>query len=129
MPVTKQGYERIKRLHEAGIHDRCKFNCCPDNPAPNQDSEFSEDYIRASRELAEKLGRNDPRVSVAFDAREFLDSQPDLPPMVLGEISCVASMTEDLSGDDPNALEMIKVRSARCLLDEINAGVYHNQKT
>ena len=93
---------------------------------PNQDSEFSADYIRASRELAERLGRNDPRVSVSSDAREFLDSMPDLPPMVLGEIACVAAMTDDLSGDTPDALEMIQVRAARNLLDEARSGIYHN---
>jgi hypothetical protein len=119
------GYERIKRMHESGNHERCKFGCCPDNPAPNQDSEFSEDYTRASLELAGRLGRNDPRVAVALDAREFLNSKPDLPPMILGEISCVASMTEDLSGDTPDALETIQVRAARRLLDEAGSGVYH----
>jgi hypothetical protein len=125
MPITRIGYDRIRKMHESGNHERCKFGCCPDNPAPNQDSEFSKDYTRASLELAGRLGRNDPRVAVAFDAREFLNSQPDLPPMILGEIACVAALIEDLSGDEPNALEMIQVRSARRLLDEINAGVYH----
>lgn len=126
MPRTRMGYERVKRMHEAGIHDRCKFGCCPENPVPNQDSEFSEDYIRASRELAERLGTDDPRVAVASDAREFLNISHDLPPMVLGEIACIAVMTDDLSGDTPDALETIQVRIARNLLNEVNAGVYHN---
>ena len=44
--------------------------------------------------------------------------------MVLAEISCIAVMTEDLSGDKPDALEMIQVRSARRLLDEARSGIY-----
>ena len=126
MPQTLMGYERIKRMHESGDHSRCKFGCSPENPPPPQNSEFSENYTRASFDLADRLGRNDPRVAVALDAREYLDSRPDLPPMILGEIDCIAGMTEDLSGEEPDRLEMIKVRSARRLLDEAKSGLYHN---
>jgi hypothetical protein len=119
MPVTRMGYERIKRLHEEGDHSRCRFGCSPENPAPAQETEFAQGYIEASRELAEKLGRDDPRVAVALDAREYLDTNPDLPPMILAEIEGIACELDCLSGEVPDMLDMLKVRSARRLLEEV----------
>jgi hypothetical protein len=127
MPKTRMGYERIKRMHEAGDHSRCKFGCSPDNLAPPQEREFAEGYSVSSRELAERLGRSDPRVSVALDIQEYLDTKPDLPPLILAELGTDALMIEDLSGEEPDALDTIKVRGARRLLESCLNGVYDSR--
>jgi hypothetical protein len=128
MPRTKMGYERIKALHESGNHDRCKFGCCPENPAPPQEAEFSQGYRDASRELASRLGRADPRVAVAEDTRAYLDTHPNLPGLVLADLEGNTMMIEDLSGEEPSFLDMIKVKAARRLLDECQSGVYHDDE-
>jgi hypothetical protein len=117
-------YERIKAMHEAGDHSRCRFGCCPDNPEPPQETEFSESYREASRELAERLGRSDPRVAVALDTRGYLGTDPDLPGIVRAELEGNALMIEDLSGEEPGMFEMLKVRRARRLLEDCLIGVY-----
>jgi hypothetical protein len=129
MPKTRMGYDRIKNLHAAGDHSRCQFGCCPDNQTPNITQEFAEGQLEASRELAERLGRDDPRIALAMDAREFLDEsariRADLPSLTLIEIGCIAESADDLSGDKPNSLDLLRVRRGRRILNDAK-GVHHN---
>lgn len=118
MATTLMGYERIKRLHEAGDHSRCKFGCSPENPAPNQDLEFLNGQIESSRALADKLGRSDPRVAVALDARAYLDAHPKLKNR-RGEVECMAAMVDCLAAEEPDRLDLLQVGIARRLLDSL----------
>jgi hypothetical protein len=106
-------------MHDAGDHARCQFGCSPENPAPNQSVEFDEGRIEASRALAAKLGRNDPRVAVALDAREFLDGNPDIPGLIRAELECVVTMIDSLVSVEPDRLDMIQVRRARRILESL----------
>src|SRR6266487_7072866 len=106
MPKTRMAYERIKRMHESGNHERCQFGCSPDNPQPNQMQEFEQGIIESSRALADKLGRNDARVALALDALEYLGTFPDLPDLLLAEIGSIAAMADDLSGVAPDSLDL-----------------------
>lgn len=118
------GYDRIKRLHDEGNHERCRFGCSPDNPAPSEELNFSEGYRHASRELAAVLGRADPRVDVAHIAREYLATRPSLPGMALADLEAVALMDEDLASAEPSPLDLLKVRQAHRLIEDCLIGVY-----
>jgi hypothetical protein len=119
MAKTLMGYERIKRLHEAGDHSRCKFGCSPENPEPNQDLEFMVGQIESSHALADKLGRNDPRVAVALDARAYLDAHRRLKGGLRGELECIAAMVDCLIAEEPDRLDLLQVGIARRLLDSL----------
>jgi hypothetical protein len=114
------GYDRIRQMHAAGDHARCRFGCCPENQAPSEGIDFESDRIKASRELAARVGRDDPRIALALDAREFLDTSPVLPGLVLAQLDCFAAMADDLSGEQPDGLDLLKVRRGRRMLDDAN---------
>jgi hypothetical protein len=116
MPATRMGWERIKKLHDSGNHERCKFGCSPENPPPPD--EFDSSYSKFSRELAERLGRDDPRVAASLDVQEFLNTNPDIPGLIRAELECHAQMIDNLSGETPDIVELVQVRSARRLLEE-----------
>ncbi len=113
-------------MHESGNHERCQFGCSPDNPQPNQMQEFENGVIESSRELAAKLGRDDARVALALDALEYLATLPRLPDLILMEIGSIAALADDLSGTEPDSLDLLKVRRGRRILDEAKSGIYHN---
>ena len=117
MPKTRMAYDRIKRMHNEGNHERCQFGCCPENQAPSAAQEFTEGQLEASRELAERLGSDDPRVAVARDTRAFLRTSPALSEITRINLGCCAALDEDLSGREPDRLDLIKVRRARRMLD------------
>jgi hypothetical protein len=122
MPKTRMAYERIKRMHEAGDHARCKFGCCPENFAPDENEEFEAAFIKASLELAAKLGRNDPRVAVALDAKALLASDRKFTDYMRGLIDCAAGMDECLMGTTPDAADLIEVSYYRSILDQVGNG-------
>jgi len=117
-------YERIKAAHDAHDHSRCQFGCSPENPEPPQEAEFRQGFIATSLELASRLGRSDPRVAVAEDARAYLNTKPKLPTLILAELEGVALMTTEMISEEPDRLDLIKVRQARRLLEDCLIGRY-----
>ena len=117
MPKTRMAYDRIKRMHDEGNHERCQFGCCPENQAPSVAQEFAQGQLEASQRLAEQLGPDDSRVAVARDTRAFLRTSQALPEMLLISLGCCAAFDEDLSGSEPDQLDLIKVRRCRRMLD------------